>query len=413
MKVGIFPFIPAKETGGSYKLQITYIETIFQQQDKWGDHQYFVITSFDSFASIIDHVPEQFIIDLTSYFKQFQEQLPIKTKLTYKLGSILHSFLNANYIQTDSKFKFGFPVSVLEELYYNFLREQNIDFIWFTFPFFCPVKRFPFAISVWDLAHLQLPYFKEFNDSNDWKFRENFLSETIKRASLVFTGNQQGKQDLLTHYPIKEDKIKTLPFPFSPANTKSLTPKDSAQKYFIYPAQFWQHKNHATIIDAMVILSEKTRDYRVHFCGSDRGNKEYIQNYSIQCGVEDLCVFHDFVEDTELTELISNAEAMIYATCLGPNNLPPLEALSLDCPVICSEFPGAREQYVNTVCYFETYSSNELANRMESMLLRKEETLFNLDSPSSLLEAYSSNNVLECFFDHINEFEKIKKLGPC
>ena len=35
---------------------------------------------------------------------------------------------------------------------------------------------------------------------------------------------------------------------------------------------------------------------------------------------------------------------MVFASIVGPNNYPPIEAASLGCPVILSDLPGHREQ---------------------------------------------------------------------
>ena len=50
------------------------------------------------------------------------------------------------------------------------------------------------------------------------------------------------------------------------------------------------------------------------------------------------------VSREELIALYKHALALVYPSWFGPENLPPLEAFALGCPVVYSRFPGAAEQ---------------------------------------------------------------------
>ena len=68
-----------------------------------------------------------------------------------------------------------------------------------------------------------------------------------------------------------------------------------------------------------------------------------------------------YVSIEDLVALYRNAEAMIYTSFSGPENLPPLEAFALGCPVIASEFPGAREQLGDAAIYFDPHDPVSIA----------------------------------------------------
>ena len=80
-------------------------------------------------------------------------------------------------------------------------------------------------------------------------------------------------------------------------------------------------------------------EFKVVFSGSDQGNMEYIKNYAKSFGVLGNCVFLGFVSNNEIKYLYQNCISLIFSSHNGPDNLPPLEAN--DCPVICSNYPGA------------------------------------------------------------------------
>jgi glycosyltransferase involved in cell wall biosynthesis len=59
----------------------------------------------------------------------------------------------------------------------------------------------------------------------------------------------------------------------------------------------------------------------------------------------DQILFPGFVSRQDLIALYRHAVALVYPTYFGPENLPPLEAFALGCPVIASDIPGHAEQF--------------------------------------------------------------------
>ena len=62
---------------------------------------------------------------------------------------------------------------------------------------------------------------------------------------------------------------------------------------------------------------------------------------------------------------------MIFASLMGPNNMPPIEATYLHCPVIITDLDGHKEQLKDTALYFNGYKPEELANHIKSFLCDK------------------------------------------
>ena len=143
--------------------------------------------------------------------------------------------------------------------------------------------------------------------------------------------------------------------------------------YLFYPAQFWQHKNHINLLKALKILKEKF-DLIVPLVlvGSDKGNlNEVIANISL-LGLSSQVHYMGFVSLSEQRTLYENALALVMPTFLGPTNMPPLEAITIGCPVICSDLPGHREQLKDAALYFDPYSSEDLAEKIKSFVQNKE-----------------------------------------
>ena len=55
---------------------------------------------------------------------------------------------------------------------------------------------------------------------------------------------------------------------------------------------------------------------------------------------------------------------MIYPSLVGPDNLPPLEALAYGCPISVSDIPGAKDQLEESSTYFDPRSIEAIANQI-------------------------------------------------
>lgn len=260
--------------------------------------------------------------------------------------------------------------------YYGYMdriaKEEGIDLIWYTQP--TRIKTsVPYIYTVWDLGHHVLPMLPEVNC--DWYDREVMYQEMLPHASWIITGNEQGKQEIIDSYAVTPSKIRIVPFPVSSfCYGPSAAPQfELPEKYFFYPAQFWAHKNHIVILNALKILKEKYNICpKMFFSGSDKGNKRYIEEECARIGLCDQVSFLGFLSYEELKHIYMNATGMIFASLMGPNNLPPIEAAYLGCPVIITDIPGHREQMGDSALYFEGTDEAALAAQMYAVLSNKD-----------------------------------------
>ena len=104
-----------------------------------------------------------------------------------------------------------------------------------------------------------------------------------------------------------------------------------------------------SLIEAIAWLrNSKNIIINCYFIGSDKGNLQYINDTINSYHLENQIFILGFVKRGTLFYLYRNALAMTFVSLLGRNNLPPLEALSLGCPLIFSNIPGHLEQMGKT-----------------------------------------------------------------
>ena len=148
------------------------------------------------------------------------------------------------------------------------------------------------------------------------------------------------------------------------------------------------------------------------FVGSDKGNKEFVAQVAKNLGVEKYIKFLGFVTRDHLIYLYKNAVALTYASYCGPENLPPLEAFALGCPVLASNIPGAQEQFGDAAILFAPQKPEEIASKI-TMLMEDDELRSILISRGRLrAERWTSKDYISKVLSFLERFSSTRKNWP-
>ena len=295
--------------------------------------------------------------------------------------------------------------------------EHKIDLVWFV-AIWTEKVTVPYIATVWDLAHRTHPYFPEVSVTGwKWKLRERLYRELLPRAACVITGTEVGKEEIIRYYQLPEHLVQVVPFPTPQfalvppeARDKAIVTESFPENYLFYPAQFWPHKNHIGLLLALkTVREEYSIDLNLVLTGSDKGNLGYVQEMVEKLGLTGKVSFLGFVETGLLRELYRRAFALVYPTFFGPDNLPPLEAFALGCPVIASKVNGAEEQLGNAALLFDPKDPIAMARRIQELhdSPDKREELINLGRKRAL--RWTAADYVEQMFHIIDDFEPIRR----
>jgi len=385
MKIGIYIQKINKELGGGY----TFTKSIFNEILKHNNNHEFIIFYNDN---------ETFQNKKNIFFVPLNKYINFKDKIINRILRKIGKSLKYNILQ-------------------KAINDNPIDLIWFLTPSYEEVKV-PYYLTVWDLQHRLQPYFPEVSVfDNNWDNRENFYKNAIRKASFIITGNNIGKNEISQFYNIPEERIIINPFPVPDFSNYEITENNILEKfelennkYLFYPAQFWAHKNHIVILLALKILIEKYNiKLKLVFTGSDQGNKNYIIKKVQELKLINYVKFLGFVSINEITSLYKNAFSLVFASFFGPDNLPPLEAMSLNCPVICSKFKGAEEQLKDSALFFDPKDEEELASIIKKLYENKDLRFSLINKGKNLINSLTSENYLKNIINHMENFYKIRR----
>ncbi|WP_111859190.1 glycosyltransferase family 4 protein [Acinetobacter sp. CFCC 10889] len=280
------------------------------------------------------------------------------------------------------------------------LDNHSIDLVYFLSPSSLALYLIDhnYIYTVWDLCHRDMPEFPEVNYYREFELRENLYTLVSKKAVAILTDSKLGKDNLIRRYGVDSERIFNISFAPS-INAKESNFINIKEKYNIesnyiyYPAQFWAHKNHVYIIDAIVKLKNKGILLAAVFSGSDKGNLEYILGYAKKLDVEHLIHYIGFAPNEEIYYLYKQSLALVMPSYFGPTNIPPLEAFVIGTPVIYSDLDGLREQVEGAALLCDLKNSSHLVEHLELLINSSEKRIELIELGYKRLEELQKSSI--------------------
>ena len=338
----------------------------------------------------------------------------------FRIGSWLKRILNKFFLQVElvhPKIHSDFSESEKISME-NLIDHNSVDLVVYPFWFDYPTTDRPFIIFYWDAAHRYLSFMPDIGPRNEMHVERVFIP-ALQKAFKIIVPNNAAIIELESLYKvgIAGSRYSVIPFSFS-QNTNPdsefelsvLGQLGVPESFLFMPAGFWPHKNHRVLIDAVRILNQRGFRLNVVMTGPDRGNYNYIENLIKKFDLKEQFSYLGFVDREKLLTLYRNASAMVFASIVGPNNYPPIEAASLGCPVILSDLPGHREQMGESALYFDKFSPNDLADQIQLLTendVLRGELIQKGKKLAKGLDPYKYFEQLETVFD---EFKKYRLL---
>jgi len=378
MSVGIF-FDIKRSNGGSYQMAFNNLEKLIQNFKRKKIH-YKIFTNKKN-------------IDL--------DKLAIKYELT-ELNKLDYIFLFLNRI----KFLFFFLKFLNISSYFEkFFINNNVSLViffhtsWKSFL----LNKINFISTILDTAHVDYKGIKKFKEISIFVriYREYLYKNVLPKAKIIITESSILKKNIIKLYKLNSKNIISIPNLSSRLLliNKKKTFKNKKKKlknFYFYPAQFWEHKNHILILKAVKKLKLLNYDYKFIFCGKDKGNLSFIKKKIIEYDLLNNILIYDYVTENELLDFYKSCEALVMPTFFGPTNIPPVEAWSLQKPVIYSS-PN-KQHGKDAALYCNPFSENDLVKCLLKIKSKKiKKTLINkgnLRIKSLVKENFRGHNLI-------------------
>ncbi len=394
MRVGAFVAGYTPDAGGGYTFETDILDGLIDLADET-PHEFKVLSPPDSVHSLQRRLAGS---NLTAHSLRTGPFDRLKTAMLRKMP-----MLRAHWRRK----------SALDRV----AREAGVDLIWFLGAG-AHLTDLPYITVVWDLQHRATPWFPEMSASGMWDSRELANDWFLRRATAVVTGTQAGREELERFYQLQPESIRILPHPTPRFAMQKQAPREAAARvlrrlgirgdYLLYPAQFWPHKNHVNLLHAVELLrSRHGLDFELALVGSDKGSRQHVESVARKLGIASEVHFLGFVAREDLVALYQSAVALTYVSWCGPENLPPLEAFALDCPVVATRIPGAEEQMGSAALLVDPSNPEDIANGIANVYRDQELRSKLISAGSARARKWTARDYVRGVFSILDEFEPV------
>ncbi len=228
-----------------------------------------------------------------------------------------------------------------------------------------------------DFQHVRLP---EFFDAKEMAIRNRYYGDMCRYCSTVIVSSFDALADLHRFDPNCQSKARVLQFVV--ATTKARTALSSraelekkyqfSGKYFLLPNQFWKHKNHQVVIEALGLLTKSGKKVLVLSTGNteDYRHPKYfglLMERVKKLGVNECFVPLGLVSTEDLAALMVHSSAIINPSIFEGWSTTVEEAKSLGKPIALSDIRVHREQNPPLANFFAPDDANALATILWGM----------------------------------------------
>lgn len=293
---------------------------------------------------------------------------------------------------------------------YLFLRKHRIDLI----SHYCLLWRgcaIPSIGWIPDFQHRHLP---RFFDKNECEARDRQFMDIICRSKAIILSSKDALHDLsnfcmdnetsahvLRFVPLPHHKLDELP-----ARAELLAKYKIDRPWFYIPNQFWAHKNHDAVVEALRLLKEQGNRFLVLATGSTVDSRndiffpslmDKVARYGLQKYFRPLGI----VPYSDVVALMRYSVAMINPSLFEGWSTSVEEAKAMGKKIILSDIAVHREQNPERGFYFEANDHNALAKQMIAVAQQHNE------AEEAIQQEKAQINLIRSMENFAKRYEKI------
>ncbi|MFH0909276.1 MAG: glycosyltransferase family 1 protein [bacterium] len=217
------------------------------------------------------------------------------------------------------------------------------------------------VVTVFDMTYEKYPACFLPDDPTPARMRR-----ALSNADGIICISEQTKRDLLEYIKVDASRVQVIHLGVHPASPESRRATDTDRPFFLHIGNRYGYKNFERVIEAFVSGQGLGSPCRiVCFGGEKQGRRDraLLDRFKATNLVE-----FRRGSDLDLADLYRRATALVYPSLYEGFGLPPLEAMAVGCPVLCSDIPALHETAGDAAIYFAPHDPAALASAMRQVL---------------------------------------------
>ena len=255
------------------------------------------------------------------------------------------------------------------------------------------------------LPDLQHRFFPNLFPRFGWLKREIGFRCQILSGRSVMVSSEDSKIACQHFYPKAIRRIHAVRFAVQPPQPyEDIAARRVAEsyglpdRYFFMPNQFWGHKNHMLVLEALRLLHERGQRFTVVATGKqlDPRNPEYAPSLLMavrEAGLSDYFLMPGMIPYEDLLPLMQASDALLNPSLFEGWSTTVEEARAAGVPMILSDIAVHREQAGDQATFFDPVSADSLV-----------QALTNFEPPSLDKRREQLNAARVCANNRVNRY---------
>lgn len=203
-----------------------------------------------------------------------------------------------------------------------------------------PRSTLPAVVTVHDLQPFDLP--ENFHPAKR-AYLHRAVPRTVRKARFVHVHSEFVKDGLVDRFDVDPERIRVVQAGVQPLPTPEVAIDDLRARYdlperwFIYPAITYPHKNHVTLLRAFAGVAAKDPDVSLVLTGRSERAAPVVSQEMERLGLQGRVVRTGRIPRQDLLGLVAGAVALTFPSRYEGFGLPVLEAMSLGTPVLAAD----------------------------------------------------------------------------
>jgi len=222
------------------------------------------------------------------------------------------------------------------------------------------------VLTVYDMIHEKLPQYFDPKDKTPKR-----KAAAVKRADHVICISENTRADLIEILDVPYEKTSVVHLGFSFSNADSVVSQTAAlAPFLLYVGERSGYKNFSTLLDVYAGSQFLRNNFQlIAFGGGYFSSLELEKINSLN--LDSSRVKQVSGNDDVLRELYRTALLFIYPSKYEGFGIPPLEAMSMGCPVACSSTSSLPEVLGDSAIFFDPNSQESMAEAILCCLENK------------------------------------------
>jgi glycosyltransferase involved in cell wall biosynthesis len=251
--------------------------------------------------------------------------------------------------------------------------QHRIDLVFESAQFFGWHLGIPAIAWIPDFQHKVLPHL--FSRGAWWKREIGFRAQ-VAGGRTIMLSSEDARRVCEHYYPSTRGRTRTIHFAVPQSSVipypEARTIADSyglPERFIFMPNQFWQHKNHGLVLEALTILRERGKQIVVAASGKQADPRAPSYFAAFRDRLDRLGLQNEFrllgmIPYRHLASLMRASIAMLNPSLFEGWSTTVEEAKAMGTPMLLSDLDVHREQMGEEAIYFDRHSAQSLADAL-------------------------------------------------